>query len=197
VSGFYYDYKDLQVQYYQNAAAVTTNAAASTIYGAEANLTQRVTNEFTVSGGVAYTHARYDQYPGAPAGVFSYTTGLITNAPSINAAGNTLSHAPEWTGNVSASYVTPLFEGDLALNANEYFTSKFYFDPSNTHSQGAYGLLNLKASWTTPSRQWTFSLWGNNVTDTKYITQVLSGTYETETTWGLPATYGLAVKFKY
>ena len=57
--------------------AITTNAASAENYGAEAQLSTSVTSDFNVSVGVAYTHARYKEFPEASYNAIT-ATGLNT-----------------------------------------------------------------------------------------------------------------------
>ena len=195
-SAFYYDYKNLQVSSYVGTKSLTSNAATSKVYGGEVNLSQRITHELTVTAGMAYTHGRYTKYLTAPANVFDFTTGAFDNSPA-NASHNHMQRSPDWTGNLSADYVTPLAGGELALNGNAYYTSTIYFDPTNHQKQKPYALVNLRATWSPPGEHWSFGVFGDNVTNTKYKTQVLPNGLSAAVSWGTPATYGATIAYRY
>jgi iron complex outermembrane receptor protein len=84
-AAFYYDYKDLQVQAVATlppplvgSTVVLTNAASSKIKGLEAEGGYDLTDNLSLRAGVAYTHARYDKFPDAPAtGVCPVTVRTI------------------------------------------------------------------------------------------------------------------------
>jgi iron complex outermembrane receptor protein len=196
-SGFYYDYKGLQSEFYTETTNVITNAASSEIYGGEASITQNIGN-FSTTVGVAYTHAIYLDYPGAPSSTFDFATGTVSTTP-VNASGKTLLAAPRWSGNIGATYTIPaaVFEGDVALNANLYFTSRNYFDATDVHYQNSYQLLNLRATWTSEDERYSLALWGNNVTGTQYLNQAGGFGYATGVTYGAPPTYGATFGFKF
>lgn len=44
---------------------VTANAASSEIYGLDADLAARVTDDFTLTAGLSLLHAQFDSYPNA------------------------------------------------------------------------------------------------------------------------------------
>ena len=71
--------QDLQVSSLQIVnginTAITTNAASAENYGAEAQVAASVTSDFNVNVGVAYTHARYQDFPAASYNAIA-TTGL-------------------------------------------------------------------------------------------------------------------------
>src|SRR5262249_55892691 len=66
LAAFDYDYQDLQVSSFQNAAAQIRNAASSKIYGVEAQGHYHVTQAFNLNAGIAWNHARYESFPNAP-----------------------------------------------------------------------------------------------------------------------------------
>ncbi len=58
-------------------------------------------------------------------------------------------------------------------------------------------MLSLRAQWTDPSERYTVGLWGDNVTNSRYRTQVQFNNFGIGSTWSAPVTYGLdfGVKF--
>ncbi len=215
LAAFYYDYKNLQVSSYQFGAAQIRNAASSEIYGAEAQVRYRMTSAFNVSGGVAYTHARYKSFENAPYYSWCdpaaadtsmlYCTpmelggmgvgGLVQ--PLTDASGGEMQRAPELTGNLGASYEINTGAGDITLSGNLYYTSDFYFDPNQQFKQDAYALLSLRAQWTDSSGRFNVAVFGDNVTDERYRTQVLFNTLGIGSVWGPPAMYGVSAGVKF
>lgn len=215
LAGYYYDYKNLQVSSFQSGAAQIRNAASSEIYGVEGQFRYRLTKAFTVTGGAAWTHARYKSFPNAP--YYSYcdpaaaATSPLYCVPvalggagpgsivetTIDASGYHMQRAPEFTGNVGGSYDIDMAQGTLTLSGNLYYTSSFYFDPEQQFKQDGYALLSLRAQWQDPGKRYTIAVFGDNVTDKRYQTQVLFTTLGTGAVWNSPATYGveLGVKF--
>ena len=197
LSGFYYDYKDLQESVYRNGtASFTTNAPASTIWGGELAASQQITDDLALSGGVAYTDAYYRDFPDAPINIFNPASGFLFGGTK-DAADNALPRAPKWTGNVMADYVHPLAAGRLDLNGNIYFSSRFFFDPANQYVQNFYTKINLSATWTDPSEHWTFSAFGTNIGDSHVKSQVLPNSFSAGVSWDPPAMYGVSVQYKY
>jgi iron complex outermembrane receptor protein len=201
LSAFHYDYSDLQVATYNGTQSVVTNAAKSTLYGAELELATKLTEKLSLSVGGAYTHSQYDEYPGAPRfnQVLDPTNPFFGTfaATSVNASGNVMQRAPKFSGDVGLDYVIPVAGGSLALDANYAYQSKFYFDPANQFEQDGYGLLNLKATWTDPTEHWSFSIFGRNVTDETYTRSVFPTPFAILQMYGEPATYGVSIAFKF
>ncbi len=214
LAGFYYDYKNLQVSSYQNGAAQIRNAASSRIYGAEAQLRYRFSSAFNVFGGVAWTHARYTSFKSAP--YYSYCDPAVTSfanplncafsgtqsrggivETTIDASHFHMQRSPEITANLGASYSAPLAGGKLTLSGNEYYTSSFYYDPEQQFKQKAYALTSLRAQWTDPSERYTLAVYGDNVTNVRYQSQVLFNTLGIGSVWAPPVTYGVQIGAKF
>jgi iron complex outermembrane receptor protein len=104
-AAFYYDYSDIQVQSQLSAATlVYQNAAAATIYGADFDFAVDVTPDFSINGGAAYTHGRYDKFPGALTTVKNPTTGVVSIAGYLDQSGSTTVRTPKFSGNIAANF---------------------------------------------------------------------------------------------
>ena len=114
-----------------------------------------------------------------------------------NASGNQMQNSPKSTGNVGLRYTTEVAGGQMPLSGNYYYTSQFFFDPSNQFVQKGYQLLSPRAEWTDPSRKYTFAVFGDNVTNTRYRTQVLAQPYGVGSVWGPPATIGFSLRARF
>jgi iron complex outermembrane receptor protein len=214
LSGFLYNYKNLQVSSYQSGAAEIRNAASARIYGIDAQGRFAVDQHLTLNAGATWLHAHYTSFANAP--YYTYcdpnpavsTTSVISchlnqvPAGSIvetttDASGYQMQRSPEFSGNVGAAYKFDLGGGTTTLSGNLYYTSSFYFDPEQQFKQGAYTTLSLRAQWVDPSKRFTVAVYGDNVTNKRYLTQVLYTTLGTGAAWNSPTTYGVSVGFKY
>lgn len=200
-SAFYYNYKDLQVAAYIGVTSIFRNAATSRIWGLDSSLNAKLTDNFDITLSGTYTNAKYRNFQGAVA----YAQDLVPGSPTFSlfntfatdASGNTMPRAPKFNANVNLHYGLDLAGGKLDLNANGYYTTGFFYDSPHQFRQGAYGIVNLRATYTTPDKRFAFSVYGTNVTDTKYRNQVLPGTYAIQQTFGEPAAIGASVTFNY
>ena len=203
-SAFYYDYKDLQISLYRFGLAQILNAAKSKIYGLDAQVRYDLTDNLQFNAGAAWVHARYKRFEDAP--VYTPCLSIPASDPNSACAANgisfvvvptllentTMQRTPEFTGNMGMRYTTDLAQGKLALSGNLYYTSKFYFGPSgNQFPQKAYETLSLRAEWTDPSERYTVALWGENVTNSRYYTQLQYNNNGIGANWSKPATYGV------
>lgn len=206
VAAFDYDYKNLQVQFITNQTAPITlgNAKEASSRGVEISLTSRPTQQFELTAGLAWLQrARYDSYgERAPGGIINggvaYTDNGAGNTASIgNFTGNRLAHAPKWSGNLTATYTARLGSGSLRLSGNLYHSDEYFFSAENSRRavQPSYTTLNTRATWQNESERWSVSLWGNNVTDKTYYSQILVNALGTLAQYAGRRTYGVEVGY--
>lgn len=197
VAAYYYDYSDLQIAGYEGFTSVIENAADSSVKGLEGQLRYAITSELEVSMGLAYMDAEYDDFDRSQAWVQdTMVTGLFL-AQYVDASGKEMLRSPELTSTLNVSYQTQVAEGSLAASGRLYYTSDFYFDSYETYEQDAYHLLSLRVAWTDPSETYTLALFGDNLTDEEYYTQVLPQFFGVLTTWGAPRTFGAGVELHF
>lgn len=211
LASYYYDYSNLQVASYTvipgtvppTPASVVYNAANSRVYGLEGQLQYDITSDFRVNVGAAHTDAKYINFHGSPTftqcldplacgagyGIFISGSKDLHHADMVR--------APKVTANAGARYSTDLAGGRVAFSGNLYYTSKFFFDSSDTYFQKAYTLLGLRAQWTNSSNRYTVALYGENVTNTNYRIELQNTNFGIGNVWGPPATFGGEIKVSF
>lgn len=214
LSGFYYDYKNLQVSAYLAGQANIINAANSKIYGIDGQVSFHLTDAFSLNAGGAWTHARYKQFNNAPVytscSLFPAGSGANCLDPAVLNNGVTflvipttlknvtMQRTPEFTGSVGARYSTALAGGKLDLSGNLYYSSKFFFGPSGIQfPQDNYATLSLRAQWSDPDDRYTVALYGENITNSRYLTQVQYSNFGIGANWSKPVTYGVELGAKF
>ncbi|KHK91949.1 TonB-dependent receptor [Novosphingobium malaysiense] len=208
-AGFYYDYKDLQVSIYEAGTARIVNAAKSEIYGLEGAARVKPTAGLELSAGASWVHARYKDFNNAP--IYTPCADLDAATQAVCAANGisflvlgqdlnnvTMQRTPEFTGFLAARYATEVGGGELALSGNLSYSSSFHFGPSGIQfKQGGYETLSLRAQWTAPSEHWYLAAYGNNVTNSRYLTQVQYSNFGIGANWSKPITYGVEAGFNF
>lgn len=202
-SAFYYDYQDLQIASYKLSQSLLQNAASSEIYGVDADIVMTPMDSLELRLAGAYTHAEFDKFPGAPLYVQCLDPaacgagfGQFSVVP-ISADGFAMPRSPRYTASAGVQYTIPVGSSDVRLNADYYRSSKVYFDPVQQFSQDDYGILNLRATYTSADEHLSVSLYGTNVTDTVYVNQVLPSLLAIGQTYGEPRAYGISATVKY
>ncbi|QYJ07899.1 TonB-dependent receptor [Qipengyuania flava] len=168
-AAFYADYSDVQipgsvacqVAGLPTFCGVVTNAGKATFKGVELEANLRFDSGFGLAGSFGYIDAQYDEY--------------ITNigaTPTDVAAFRVVQNTPEVTGSLTASYDTPLGDGDLYLGATVSYRSKTsqFEIPNPFLDQDGFALLDASIVYTTADDRWSFGIYGKNLLDKEYKT---------------------------
>lgn len=195
LAGFYYDYKNIQVQKVGLAATGIINGASARIYGAEAEIDARISPEFHLSGSIAYTNAKFRDFQNAP---FTSPTGGVAQFPG-DASGNSIPKAPRVQANASATYTAAMKDGSsVAFNLTGIYSSSYFFEANNIAKQKAYGKLNASIAWNLPNDKVSVRVFANNITNA--ATAVYSSTLSDGTinvTYDAPRIVGIGFNVKY
>ncbi|MBT9166413.1 MAG: Pesticin receptor [Chloroflexi bacterium] len=177
---YYYDYRNLQLQSRDQFGPgyILQNAANAEIYGGELETTIVPTSNLSLRAALAYTKARYKDFPLAQ-GFFPRPDGGNTVSP-FDASGNVMTRAPEWSGNVGFDWGQGLGGGRIAINGNVFFSSRLYGDFANNFSQGPYSLTNMSISWKPDSERWNIGLWAINLTNERVLQTIRPGALSTD-----------------
>jgi iron complex outermembrane receptor protein len=194
-SGFYYDYKNLQVSTYIGGSAFFQNAPSAKLYGADAHWQADIGDHFDFDVGAAWTHARYTDFPNAALQTYSPIFGVVNSTTDVS--GDVMERTPAFSGNTTATFHTPLAGGRFSLDANLSYQSNATFDFAGVLKDPEHMLLNLRAAWIDPSNKWTISVSGRNVTNTVYLVQVLPNAGGFGAVYGEPASVMFEVDYKY
>ncbi len=193
-AGFYYDYQNYQVLIVSNGVVFFDNTVAE-IYGAEAELQARVTENFNLNASFGWVHARYTSYPGCTISTPNPAGGNIqTNG---DCSGNRISYVPDFTFAVGANYSVPAFGGRLVFDANYFYNDGFFTEADNRLRQGSYELVTASVAWTDPGDHFTVRLFGNNLTDSLVANQITSSAFGSIADYQPPRTYGVELGIRF
>jgi iron complex outermembrane receptor protein len=190
---FYYDYTNIQVSRFINGSPEVYNGGRAKLYGLDVDVTARITNRFTLSGGVELEHSEFTSFPNSDY-FFSCATPYPTVC-SLSAVGNQLPQTPTASETINADYRLPLTKGELNFNLNADLSSGYYFTPSNELRQGPYGLLNGSIRWT--DGKYTISVWGKNLTNNILPISENPAPTALAVAYGPPRTFGVTVGTKF
>jgi iron complex outermembrane receptor protein len=212
-AGYYYDYKDLQVSSTQIIngvnSTVTNNAATAEIYGAELQVTGRVTEAFNVNTGVAWTHARYKSFTNAGVSALSPVTGLNTSTCAgvpctQDWSGRQIARAPDWTANIGVDYTIDSSIGKTVLAGTLAYTSSYtpvkgdLLNGEFRYGNKGYALLNLRAAFTPANlERFTLTVGGTNVTDHRYYFYRSGNAFGDYHVLGQPATWSVRADYAF
>ena len=179
LTGFYADYKNVQIPgsvgvdanndgVFEGFAGVTTNAAAASFKGVEAEVQARFARDFagagsqvTLGGTLGYIDAQYDTFN-------TIIGGVAVDVADFRAIQNT----PKWTAagtlGVSVAGMGGMIGASTTLS---YRSLTHQFEtPSPFLDQKGYALLDASIVWTSEDDRFSLGLHGKNLTDKQYIT---------------------------
>jgi iron complex outermembrane recepter protein len=176
LTGFYYDYTDLQVQSLISPGVTSiSNAASATIKGIELEVQARPSEHWLFAANAAFLDAKYGQYTSDALPValvpFVKDSPLYDAATgTYNASGNSLNSAPRFSGALTAQYTQPIQSGEVYGRSVFRWQDTVRFDPTNAPimSQDPYGVLDLAVGYRSPGSVWTAELLAKNVLDRDY-----------------------------
>ena len=192
-AAFLYDYENIQFPVFNDVAPEFRNAAEAEMKGAELELVTAPTSAIRIQAGISYLDARYTRLDADD------LAGLV--APiSID---NELPNAPEWTVNLGIRWSTDVRQlGRLTLRGDYSWRDDMYKDAINTPEvmQPAHGLLFAAAEFASNDARWAFTLFGDNLTDERYI--AVGGSNKPDfglafATYARPRTWGLSVRYSF
>jgi outer membrane receptor protein involved in Fe transport len=154
---FYMNCRDQQLTIFPHGTTTgraMTNAGRTRSYGAEFTATWRPVDAFTLRASYGYTHATFTKY----------------NNGIEDLKGKYLPYAPQHTIYAAANYVLPVtFAGITpSINVNTRAAGRIYWTEDNSEYQNLYATLG--ASIMFEHKYGSVTLWGENLTDTRYST---------------------------
>lgn len=181
LSGFHYDYNNMQVTILQNTGTHTTNAAQAVSNGFEFEGQARPLQNLFGSFGVTYQDAHYTNFKNASA-----PTPFNGGNP-VDLSGQPLERAPHVTANFLLSYKIPVSFGDFTVQTDWRYTSRYRFQAwSDSHATTPAAFLaspqmqalvrhafsqnpvitgNVRVAWHSVDEKTEVAFWLHNVTN--------------------------------
>jgi iron complex outermembrane receptor protein len=192
---FLMDYKDLQVTQ-TNAACLcnlTDNAASADIKGIEAEFQFAVTDNLRLSLAGSYVDATYQDF---------LESAVIpgTNPPQrLDSSGNQLQRTPESQISAGVDLTLPVANlgNALRFTVNYAWQSELFWATDNIAKEASYGLLDARVALAPEDAPWSVALWGRNLADDLYRTNIIPFFGEEVSQFGPPRTYGVELSWKF
>jgi iron complex outermembrane receptor protein len=198
VAAFRYKYRDLQVSSAVIVNGVSTstvqNAGRAVINGLEGSLVAQLTPQLQLNASMSLLDTKLQDFPNASVQIPRVD---LSGNPTLNGnlgviqdvSGNKLIRAPGHTFTVGATYTVPLFDGELSINGNAFFSSRYFLELTNRVAQPAYEVVNASVTWRAqPERGFYISVFGQNLTNQLYtagslVTGFIDGTQASKPRW--------------
>lgn len=194
-SAFHYDYDNKQLLGYISVPPFgnlpgIVSIPKSRVNGAEASLSWRPVGGLTLSAGAAYIDSKVKRSPA----VYDADSNLV------DIRGEHFPFTPKWQLNGDIQYDFRLSESlsaFLGANARYQSASAASFGQNAAYRIPGYGLLDLRAGLTGPDDRWRVEVWGHNVTNKFYTTNLIHVVDTRIRYVGMPATYGVSASVKF
>ncbi len=148
LSGFYYNYRDLQVNTVRLTSVILENAASAKVYGVEADVIVKPLPQLQFDASGAYLHTEFTDFISAdvtrPGG--DGRTVDRFGQPAFNLRGNVLPQSPKVSGKAGAAYTLPTGVGDFTLRGEAVYSDKIYFTQFNLPNASVRSRTRFNAS---------------------------------------------------
>jgi iron complex outermembrane receptor protein len=196
-AAFYYDYNNKQLLGRRittpnllGALPALINVPKSRVEGAEGQVTFYPMKGLTLTAAGTYLNSK----------VTSNFINYTILATQTNLQGQAFPYTPKWQFVGDAQYKFPLSDtlnGMLGASVNNRSSTQAGFGTSAFLYMKGYTLLDLRAGIEDPDGKWNVQLFGHNVTNTYYWTNVGKFNDTVRRYAGMPATYGVQVGLKF
>lgn len=194
LSGFYYDFRDIQLSIAVLGVQTPRNAAAAEMYGADLDVEALVTDTLRLSFAAEYLKGRYTSFPDANIAVPLPAGNRVVSG---SATGNDLIRTPRVTLTAAADYSIPIGnERSVDLNVTYSYNDGYFAEADNYLRQPAYSLVNARVSLPVGENV-TLAVWGRNLLDKFYTTSLLAQAVGTVLSADEPRTAGIELRAKF
>jgi iron complex outermembrane receptor protein len=211
-AGFYYDYKNKQILGKEldpvfGILDVLVNVPKSRVYGFDGDISVVPVHGLTITGALTYLNSKVERYVGT--NVLGQTT---------NFAGQHVPFTPKWNYGINVDYRYEMASGgtpfvgvsvegrsmqDTAVGGSSIVIPASPVVrqlPGNSHpfTTNAYATVDARVGYEAPGGAWKITVYGRNIFNKYYWTNVVTASDASARYAGMPATYGvtLGVKFK-
>ena len=195
---FYYDYTDMQSQFWNGTGSVLGNAQTTKMAGMEAEGSFRVTSDFLVSAGLSLL-------PKAEYGVFSglayYPSSMTQYGMTpvvLDMTGQRVIKSPKMTANVTLSYTARTGLGEFVPSLTVYHSSEYWWDVARQETVGAYSTVAASVAFRPAgASNLDITLWGRNLGNKAYYPSTLLGPTANAPVYAPPREIGLGASYKF
>jgi iron complex outermembrane recepter protein len=193
-AAFYYDYtnKQLKSRLIDPIFGVLTalvNIPKSTIRGAELEVHARALTGLDIGAAATFLDAKIDRF-----------TGVNQVGEVDNFAGSSVPYTPKWTLTSNINYDHPLtdqWSGFAGAQLSYQTQTSAAIGSPALYLMPAYSLVNLQLGVQSQDGRWRVFAWGKNVLNRFYVNNVVEAEDAVIRFTGRPATYGIAVNYRF
>lgn len=224
---FHYKYEDKQlrtklVEPIFGLLDILANVPKTEITGIEADIVWQATEQLTFTAATTYLDSEVTKFEGVSISSEVAPTGPGGSLELVDGpedfSGDPIPFTPEWTYSLDADYRIPLDDGaEISMGINvsgqsesdaAFGGSRLSYTPSQI-AKGAdaitpkinlmdsYAIWGARIGYESADGHWKAMLWGKNLTDEYYVTNVVASSDSTSRYTGRPRTYGITVGYNF
>ena len=114
-----------------------------------------------------------------------------------DASGNRLQNTPDFTFNIGAVLDVPTPAGTFTLSGNYYYNGGYVGSPDERVQQLSFNTLSASLTWQHPDEHLSVRVWGSNLTNAYYRSQIGASNSGDNGYAGAPRTYGVTLGFDF
>jgi iron complex outermembrane receptor protein len=203
VSAYHTAFRDFQAQVldFNTLSILVQNAGRLVTQGFDAQVSARLAPGLTLSGGLAYTDARFRSfeadlcYPGQATCV-----GGVSDS-----SGNRLPNAPKWKGVGDIRYETALsssLDGSIQLGLTSQSSVEYFSNANPQGHIGGFTTVDVVLGLAGQDKSWKLNLFCRNCTDRRYAgavgnTALITTDYVQNYSYGAFRSLGASVEFSF
>ena len=197
LTGFYYDYTNLQLQQIIGVGVSIINAPAAEVKGLELESTYSPSRDFSLFASLSLLDSKYTDY-------LTFDGAAGTSPPEVDVSGNRLNNAPEVSVNAGFDF-TPqakILGGSVNLRADGSYRSETFvreFNDPVLERNDPYFIANASISWTDASDSFTLRGYASNIFNETYLTQAQwsAPIQSRAVSYNLPRQYGVELQYRF
>lgn len=200
-AAFYYDYRNIQLQVITGTGSQSFNAPSGRVKGVDVETVwapRLGQSRLEMSGSVSLLDTKYLDFPGAPHTIVRDPSIGGRIATSINAKGNEMVRAPNFSSTATIDYAMPIARAlEAGANLSWQHSGKFFWEVNNDIYQKPYDIINAQLFLGRENGGWRFRIWGRNLLDEEYFLFANTNAFGASASAAAPRTYGIAMDFKF
>jgi iron complex outermembrane receptor protein len=192
-AAFYYDYKDVQLQFRRGVINFFANAEGAKVYGVDLDATVHLTPSLDLRlGGAWLPSAKYREFRDGRAFDLPMTSRGLTSYV-VDATGKRMLRSPKLTATATLAYGGEIPWGRLDASGTLYYSSTYYHDLLYKVPTKSYATVNARVALTPTDSPFTIAIFGSNLTNKVYVDGSVLSQYANNVHFGNPRQVGLSV----
>ena len=198
LAAFYYDYKDLQVEIFNDLVTTPENATSAEIYGLDFDGTAKLADWFQLRVSSSWLPtAKYLSFPHAIAFVPPLGLGGLVTDNNYNASNSRMLTTPVFTGTLAGTYGQNFDWGRFEATGTVYHSGGYRWEFTDSVTTSPYSLLGANLTFSPNANRFKYTLYGKNLANKAYVQGALPTAATSLIFWSQPREIGATVGYSF